>query len=89
MPNLQVTCTLKSGTTHESITHLGGEEGGGWLWAKEHVITAIEAKTHSFYTFENGRRAIVGIVDGPPKHLRTHVNGEWTNHLLALPNCPN
>lgn len=29
--------------------------------------------------------AQVGVINGPPKYLRTHADGSWNNNLLNLP----
>jgi len=88
MPDAQVTCINKRHhqNPHEGITHLGG---GGWRWTRQEVIASIEAKTNTFYTFVNAKRADVGVVNGPNgKYLRTHADGQWNDNLLALPECP-
>ena len=87
MADAQVTCINKPNRTseHEAITHLGGP---GWRWTRSQVITSIEAGTNTFYTSVNGKRAEVGIVDGPyGKYVRTHADGYYNNDLLALPEC--
>ena len=85
MADSQITCVHKTGTTHESITHLGG---AGWCWTKAQVIESIEKGTNTFFTMENGKRAEVRIVQGSPKYVRTYADGFPTNNLLALPGCP-
>lgn len=87
MADVQVKCINKRDrqSTHEGITHLGGQ---GWKWTREQVIQSIEAKTNSFFTFEGGKRADVGVVDGPHgKYVRTHADGKWNDNLLALMEC--
>jgi hypothetical protein len=88
MADIQVTCVNKQprDDPHQGITHLGGAT---WKWTRGQVITSIEGKTNTFYTLNDGRRADVGVVDGPGgKYVRTHRDGQWTNNLLALPECP-
>ena len=88
MADVQVTCINKQPrqNPHEGITHLGG---AGWHWTRQQVIDAIEARTNTFYTFVAGKRADVGVVDGPNgKYLRTHADRQWNDNLLALPECP-
>lgn len=71
---------------HEGITHLGGS---GWKWTRQAVIDSINARTNTFHTFVQGRRAEVGVVNGPSgPYLRTHADGVWNDNLLALPECP-
>jgi hypothetical protein len=88
MPDIQVTCINKQprDNRHESITHLGGSN---WKWTRQQVIESIEARTNTFFTMVGGKRADVGVVNGPGgKYLRTHADGKWNDNLLALPECP-
>jgi hypothetical protein len=87
MADVQVSCVLKTGTNHESITHLGGVGGGGWCWTKQQVVDSINAKANTFYTSVNGVRANIGVVNATPPYVRTHADGTWTDNLLALPAC--
>src|SRR5262245_29403823 len=87
MPDVQVRCINKQprNNPHEGITHLGG---AGWKWTREQVIYSIEARNNTFYTHVNGKRADVGVVQGPyGKYVRTHADGQWNDNLLALPEC--
>lgn len=85
MAEVQVRCVNKVGSSHEHITHLGGE---GWRWTVTQVVQAIENGTNTFFTNVNGRRAIVGVVQGARgKSVRTHADGIWNDNLLALPAC--
>ena len=87
MAEAQVTCINKQPrmNTHEGITHLCGS---GWRWTREQVIRSIEEKTNTFFTLVGGKRAEVGVVNGPNgKYLRTHAAGKWNDNLLALPEC--
>lgn len=88
MADVQVTCInkLPRNNTHEGITHLGNSTG---KWTRQNVIDWIESRTHTFYTSVNGKRAEVGVVDGPNgKYLRTYADGYYNDNLLALPECP-
>jgi hypothetical protein len=83
----QVTCINKQPrqNAHEGITHLGGS---GWRWTRQQVIDSIRARTSTFYTLVDRRRAEVGIVNGPNgDYLRTHADGYWNDNLLALTEC--
>jgi hypothetical protein len=85
--DLQVTCINKQprNNPHEGITHLGGR---GWKWTRQEVINAINSGSHTFYTDVGGRRAYVGVVNGPNgQYVQTHADGQWNNNLLALPEC--
>lgn len=87
MADVQVKCINKvpRNDTHEGITHLGGD---GWKWTRADVVRSIEAKTNTFYTLVNGRRANVGVVDGAHgKYVRTYADGVWNDNLLALYEC--
>src|SRR5437016_2657924 len=88
MADVQVTCINKQPrqNPHEGITHLGGPT---WRWTRLEVITSINGGTNAFYTQVNGKRATVGVVDGPNgQYLRTHADAQWNDNLLALPECP-
>ena len=89
MADARVTCITKPDrySQHEGITHLGGQ---GWQWTRQAVIDSIEAKTNTFYTLVDGKRAEIGVVNGPAgKFLRTYADGAWSDNLLALPECSN
>jgi len=88
MADVRVTCVNKQPrqNPHEGITHLGG---AAWRWTRQAVIDSIRARTNTFHTFEGGRRADIGIVDGiNGPYLRTYADGQWTDNLLALLECP-
>jgi hypothetical protein len=52
------------------------------------VIDSINADSNTFFTHEGGKRAIIAVVDGASgPYLRTHADGQWTDNLLALPEC--
>lgn len=87
MADVQVTCITTSprNKTDEGITHLGG---AGWTWTRQKVIVSIEGATNTFYLMDGDKRHDVMVVDGPyGKYLRAHAEGEWTDSLLALPDC--
>lgn len=87
MADAQITCIKKQhrDSKHEGITHLGGS---GWKWTRQEVIDSINAKTNTFFTYVNGKRANVGVVNGPNgDYVRTHADGVWNDNLLALPEC--
>ena len=87
MADAQVTCInkLNRNSPHEGSTHLGGSN---WKWSREDVIRSIENKSNTFFTQVNGKRADIGVVNGPNgKYLRTHADGQWNDNLLALMEC--
>lgn len=87
MTELEVTCVVRRGNTHESISHLGGPAGGGWRWPTQQVIAAIRAGTHTFYTLLDSRRAELHVAGETSRYVRTMVDGKWTNQLLRLQGC--
>ena len=87
MADVQVLCVNKQPriNLHEGITHIGGVT---WRWTREQVVASINAGTNSFFTQVGGRRANVGVVNGPNgAYLRTYADGVWNDNLLALPEC--
>lgn len=90
MADVLVTCINKQprDNPHEGITHLGGPGGSGWKWTRQEVVASIEAGANTFHTEVDGRRANIGVVNGPnSKYVQTHADGQWNNNLLALPEC--
>jgi hypothetical protein len=90
MADVLVTCINKQprDNPYEGITHLGGSGGSGWKWTRQQVIDSINSSTNSFYTYVNGRRADISVVNGPNgPYVRTHADGQWNDNLLALPEC--
>lgn len=88
MADAQVTCINKRDrdSQYEGITHLGGP---GWRWTRQQVVDSINNKTNTFFTLVGGKRADIGVVDGPNgQFVRTHADGYWNDNLLALPECP-
>ncbi len=87
MSGNQVLCINKQprNNAHEGITHLGGN---GWKVTRAQMVDYIRAGTHSFFTMVNGKRAEVGVVDGPNgPYVRTHADGYYNDNLLALYEC--
>lgn len=87
MADVRVTCINRTSrnSTHEGITHLGGT---GWKWAREQVIASIDAKSNTFFTLAGGKRADIGVVDGPTsRYVRTYADGVWNDNLLPLSEC--
>lgn len=87
MADVQVTCINKQPrqNPHEGITHLGGPS---WRWTRQQVIESINAKSNTFYTWVNGNRGDIGVVNGPNgPYLRTYADGKWNDNLLSLPEC--
>jgi hypothetical protein len=91
MADVVVTCInkLPRNDTHEGIIHIGGPGGEGWKWSRQQVVNSIKEGSNTFYTQVGGKRADIGVVDGPQgPYLRTRADGVWNDNLLALPECP-
>jgi Protein of unknown function (DUF3892) len=87
MADVQITCInkLPRDNSHEGITHFGGAT---WKWTRQQVVDSINSGSNTFYTLVDGKRANVGVVDGPNgRYVRTHADGYWNDNLLALPEC--
>ncbi|MDO9338761.1 MAG: DUF3892 domain-containing protein [Caulobacter sp.] len=87
MPDVQVTCINKQPreNKYEGITHLGGT---GWKWTRQEVINSIEAKSNTFFTKVDGKRADIVVVKGDNgKYVRTVADGKYNDNLLALKEC--
>ena len=78
---------MSDGSRHEhiaSVMWLNPETGKTGQNLKADMVEWIE---------ENGVAQVgspsgpveVGVVNGTPKYLRTHANGQWSDNLLALP----
>jgi Protein of unknown function (DUF3892) len=93
MADVGVTCITKPDpqSRHEHITHLGNP-AAGWKWTRDEVIQSIEAGTNTFFVLDpqDGRRANIGVVRevGKAPYVRTYADGQWTNNLLSLDQCP-
>jgi uncharacterized protein DUF3892 len=83
----EVTCVKKhpQQDRHKGITHLGGK---GWQMTRWQVTAAINSGGETFYTRVGGKRASVRVTDDRDgAYLRTVADDEWTDDLLALPEC--
>jgi hypothetical protein len=88
MADVQVTCINKPNrnSLHEHITYLGNSTG---KWPRAQVISWIENGANTFFTLERGKRANIVVRQGPTgKYVQTQADGQWTNNLLALSECP-
>jgi hypothetical protein len=74
---------IPTNPAHEGITHIAGVD---WKWTREQVIYFIEIGRITFYTWVGGRRADVGVVNGPnAQYARTYTDGHLNDYLLAPP----
>jgi hypothetical protein len=66
MADVLVTCITKPdpNSRYEGISHIGG---AGWRWPVSQVVESIRNRTNTFYTFVNGKRAEISVVDGPTR----------------------
>lgn len=48
------------------------------------MIQSIESGANTFFTMLGGKRAEVGVVNGPNG---SHADGAYNDNLLALPEC--
>jgi hypothetical protein len=84
----EVTCVKKHPQLdrHKGITHLGGK---GWQMTRWQVTAAINSGGETFYTHVNGKRAVLQVVDDPDAaYVRAVIDDQWSDDLLALPECP-
>lgn len=83
----QITCINKTNRydPHERISRVGG---AGWRMSQAEVVSAIEKKTDTFYTFVNGKRAnVIVAAHNGNKYIKTENDGLQPNNLLELPEC--
>jgi hypothetical protein len=77
-----------NGTRHEHITDV--------KWRDASTRNADQSSIAEMVAWIENRRGVakvtdgvntvnVGVVNVPPKHLRTFADGRWTDNLLALP----
>lgn len=84
----EVTCVRKHPQLdrHKGITHLGGK---GWQMTRWQVTAAINSGGETFYTRIDGKRAVIQVVDDrDAAYVRAVIDDQWTDDLLALPDCP-
>jgi len=74
-----------------AITHLGGtdEAGARWYDTRMAVVQAIK-DGHSFYTRTNSQVAWLGVRKNEhgTEYVQTYADGQWSNNLLSLAECP-
>jgi hypothetical protein len=87
MAELQISFVAKHehSNPYLGITTLGGN---GWRWTRQRIAEAIKKKEHTFFTFVDLDRAEVGVIhDTDGEYIRTHIDGQWNDHLLVLDEC--
>jgi len=83
------------GVRHRTVHRLLGRRlarlrlgGKGWQMTRWQVTAAINSGGETFYTQVGGKRAIIQVIDDrDDPYLRTVVDDQWTDDLLALPEC--
>ena len=71
----------------ERITHIGGD---GWKLTQQEAIHQIETVGMVFFVRVAGDEVLIVVVESRygNKFLKTEADGEATNNLLSLPECP-
>lgn len=88
---IRIGCITKPGP-NRSIVGFGGlnSDGSSWWMTRAQAVAMVEAKRFSFYVqFDSGPVPVV--VDQTPdgvKYLHTVSDGDPTDDLLKLPQCP-
>jgi Protein of unknown function (DUF3892) len=91
---VRVECIRRTGRSdpHGRISHIGGSNPDGMRWklTKEAAIGGLEAGRWSFYVERPvGHRVDVVVATRlGRKYLKTVADGEGSDNLLALPDCP-
>lgn len=90
MNELEVNCIQRSKglASHHVITHLG-HLGYACRIPVALAIVHLRGQTHVYYTVDPATRSRVYIgvrrEAGHCPYLQAHIHGEWTDHLLMLP----
>lgn len=89
----QILCIRRSARVNpqERITHIGGRNHDGSCWEipQQAVIDGIDAGQWTFFVEIQKRRLPVLVAVGRSgiRYLKTAVDGEEPDTLLALPEC--
>ena len=74
--------------TEQAISHFkweGNGPGYGTSSDKQTLVAWLEQGSNTAYVGSGSNRVNVIVVQGTPKYLRTHADGQWTNNLTSLP----
>jgi hypothetical protein len=89
---IRVECVVRR--DHASARHrvqaIGGTSGDGqpWRLSEEAAIATIDNERATFYVeWPQGHRLDVVVAQGGKRYLKTEVDGEVPDRLLALPDC--
>src|SRR5262245_19130958 len=86
MSDLQIKYVARIGSSHGSITEVGGDD---WRASKADVIAALKSGTHPYFTRAATARTEVRVANGPTgEHLQSARNGIPNDNLLRLPPFP-
>jgi hypothetical protein len=89
---LEVTCIKKGDryNPHQAITHIGGVRLGlPWMITQDEAIERIESRKEEYYVLQDFQKVeIIVVSNNNKKYLKTENDGETSNNLLSLPECP-
>jgi len=87
--SLQIIAVGIAGAGQEDITHLQwqGASSSGITSAEALIAWLRESPEHEAWLAHGQQRIAVRVVApiGGTAHLRSHADGQWGEHLLALP----
>ena len=92
--DIQIRCINKSDRSnpHERIISIGGvnADGARWKRSQQQAIIDIETGVYRYFVNAGGHTVwvIVAVSQWGHKYIKTTVDGEHPNNLLALPECP-
>jgi hypothetical protein len=90
---IRVECVVRRDhpSAHHRVLAIGGRsrDGQPWRLSEEAAIAAIDNERATFYVeWPQGHRLNVVVAQGlGRRYLKTEVDGELPDRLLALPDC--
>lgn len=94
MAPIEIMCINKSDRYDpwHRIDALGGlnPDGTRWRLTLAHAVSGVEAGKYPFFVRHRGSSVPVVVATSRfgHKYLKTEADGEATNNLLSLPECP-
>jgi hypothetical protein len=76
---------------HQCIRHIGGDSKElQWKHTREQAIESIELGSFAYYVEKNARALRLNVAQTPDgkKYLTVQANGDYSQLLLDLPQCP-